>query len=94
MERHDIELEQKGTHEKYLSVLDFEKKELAKEVATLEARKADLHQENAAFEEINENLHEQLQQINNEIYSLKDDLKQSQLKAEKAKNRLINIRSV
>lgn len=85
MERHGIEWEQKGTHEKHLSVLDFEKKERAKEVAALEARKADLQEENAAFEEINENLHEQLQQIDGEIHSLKDDLKQSQQEAEKAK---------
>ena len=85
MERYGIEWEQKGTHEKHLSVLDFEKKERAKEVAALEARKADLQEENAAFEEINENLHEQLQQIDDEIHSLKDDLKQSQQEVEKAK---------
>ena len=85
MERHGIEWEQKGTHEKHLSVLDFEKKERAKEVADLEARKADLQEENAAFEEINENLHEQLQQIDDEIHSLQDDLKQSQQEADKAK---------
>ena len=85
MERHGIEWEQKGTHEKHLSVLDFEKKERAREVADLEARKADLQEENAAFEEINENLHEQLQQIDDEIHSLQDDLKQSQQEADKAK---------
>lgn len=85
MERHGIEWEQKGTHEKHLSVLDFEKKERTKEVAALEARKADLQEENAAFEEINENLHEQLQQIDDEIHSLQDDLKQSQQEANKAK---------
>ena len=36
MLRHGIEWEKKGTHEKHLSVLDFEKKERAKEVAELE----------------------------------------------------------
>ena len=36
MLKHDIEWEKKGTHEKHLSVLDFEKKERAKEVAELE----------------------------------------------------------
>lgn len=36
MLEHGIEWEQKGTHEKHLSVLDFEKKERAKEVAELE----------------------------------------------------------
>ena len=36
MLKHDIECEKKGTREKHLSVLDFEKKERAKEVAELE----------------------------------------------------------
>ena len=36
MLEHRIEWEKKGTHEKHLSVLDFEKKERAKEVAELE----------------------------------------------------------
>lgn len=36
MERHGVEWEQKGTHEKHLSVLDYEKQERAKEVTELE----------------------------------------------------------
>lgn len=36
MARHDIEWEQKGTHEEHLSVLDYKKQERSKEVATLE----------------------------------------------------------
>lgn len=36
MLQHDIEWEKKGTHEKHLSVLDFEKQERQKEVAELE----------------------------------------------------------
>jgi hypothetical protein len=36
MLKYDIEWEKKGTHEKHLSVLDFEKKERQKEVAELE----------------------------------------------------------
>ena len=36
MQEYEIEWEKKGTHEKHLSVLDFEKKERAKEVAELE----------------------------------------------------------
>ena len=58
MREHGIEWEKKGTHEKHLSVLDFEKKERAKEVAELEAKKAELQEENATFQEINEDLHE------------------------------------
>ena len=44
MLEHGIEWEKKGTHEKHLSVLDFEKKERAKEVAELEAKKAELQE--------------------------------------------------
>ena len=36
MERHGIEWEKKGTHEEHLSVLDYKKKERAKEVVELE----------------------------------------------------------
>ena len=39
MERHGIEWEKKDTHEEHLSVLDFKKKERAKEVAELDAVK-------------------------------------------------------
>lgn len=37
MERHDIQWEQKGTHEKHLSVLDYKKQERVKEIAALDA---------------------------------------------------------
>ena len=40
MERHGIEWEEKGTHDKHLSVLDFKKEQRAKEIAELEAVKA------------------------------------------------------
>lgn len=36
MARHDIEWEQKGTHEEHLSVLDYKKQERSKEVTALE----------------------------------------------------------
>ena len=36
MERHGIEWEDKGTHDKHLSVLDYKKEQRAKEVAALE----------------------------------------------------------
>lgn len=39
MERYDVKWLQKGTHEKHLSVLEFEKKERAKEVAELDSQK-------------------------------------------------------
>ena len=79
-----IEWEKKGTHEKHLYVLDFEKKERAKEVAELEAKKAELQEENAAFQEINEDLHEQLLQVDDEIRFLQENLQESRQEAEKA----------
>lgn len=39
MERYDVKWLQKGTHEKHLSVLEFEKKERAKEVVELDSQK-------------------------------------------------------
>ena len=84
MLEHGIEWEKKGTHEKHLSVLDFEKKERVKEVAELEARKVGLQEENATFQEINEDLHEQLLQVDDEIRSLQEDLQESRQEAEKA----------
>lgn len=39
MEQHGVKWLQKGTHEKHLSVLDFEKQERAKEVAELDSQK-------------------------------------------------------
>ena len=84
MLEHGIEWDKKGTHEKHLSVLDFEKKERAKEVAELEARKVELQEENATFQEINEDLHEQLLQVDDEIRSLQEDLQESRQEAEKA----------
>ena len=84
MLEHGIEWEKKGTHEKHLSVLDFEKKERAKEVAELEEKKAELQEENAAFQEINEDLHKQLLQVDDEIRSLQENLQESWQEAEKA----------
>ena len=40
MERHGIEWEDKGTHDKHLSVLDYKKEQRAKEIAALETVKA------------------------------------------------------
>ena len=42
MERFGVEWLQKGTHEKHLSVLEFEKKERAKEVAELDSQKREI----------------------------------------------------
>ena len=45
MERHGIEWEDKGTHDKHLSVLDYKKEQRAKEVAALETVKAEKQEE-------------------------------------------------
>ena len=42
MERYDVKWLQKGTHEKHLSVLEFEKKERAKKVAELDSQKQEI----------------------------------------------------
>ena len=42
MERYGVEWLQKGTHEKHLSVLEFEKKERAREVAELDGQKREI----------------------------------------------------
>ncbi|MDM8237064.1 plasmid recombination protein [[Ruminococcus] torques] len=85
MERYGIEWEQKGTHEKHLSVLDFQKQERAKEVADLEERKTELLEENSAYETINGALCNQLAQINEELDSSEEELSQSRQEADKAK---------
>lgn len=41
MERHGIEWEDKGTHDKHLSVLDYKKEQRVKEIAALETVKAE-----------------------------------------------------
>ncbi|MBR3297923.1 MAG: plasmid recombination protein [Clostridia bacterium] len=45
MERYGIEWEQKGTHEKHLSVLDYKKREREKEIAALETELAEKRDE-------------------------------------------------
>lgn len=56
MLEHGIEWEKKGTHEKHLSVLDFEKKERAKEVSELSETSNLLKEQAATLEEDKEKL--------------------------------------
>ena len=67
MQKHGIEWEKKGTHEKHLSILDFEKKERAKEVAELEEKVSTLTQEKEYYAELKETLREQLCDIDVEV---------------------------
>lgn len=62
MERHGMEWEKKGTHEKHLSVLDYEKKMRSEEVAALEQKLMDKEAD--------------LKSVTKRIDSLKDSEKQ------------------
>ncbi len=85
MLEHGIEWEQKGTHEKHLSLLDFEKRERAKEVAALEEQKADLEEHNATMQEVNEKWLDHLKNIEQDISSARESWKEADKKAEQAK---------
>lgn len=85
MLEHGIEWEQKGTHEKHLSLLDFEKQERAKEVAALEEQKADLEEHNATMQEVNEKWLNHLKNIEQDISSAWESWKEADKKVEQAK---------
>ena len=87
MLEHGIEWEQKGTHEKHLSLLDFEKQEREKEVAALEAQKAELEKHNATMQEVNEKWLDQLENIEKEIFSAQENRKEADKQAEQAKKK-------
>ena len=63
MARHDIEWEQKGTHEEHLSVLDYKKQERSKEVAALENQIDTLQEQTATAETALSEKQEQLNDI-------------------------------
>ena len=63
MARHDIEWEQKGTHEEHLSVLDYKKQERSKEVAALETQLDALQEQTATAETALSEKQEQLDDI-------------------------------
>ena len=85
MLEHGIEWEQKGTHEKHLSVLDFEKQERAKEVAELEAKKESLEEHNVAILEVSEKWMDELKNLEHEIHSAQENREEADKQAEKAK---------
>ncbi|MDY3230277.1 MAG: plasmid recombination protein [Clostridiaceae bacterium] len=87
MLEHGIEWEQKGTHEKHLSLLDFEKQERVKEVAVLEAQKAELEERNATMQEVNEKWLDQLENIEKEIFSAQENREKADKQAEQAKKK-------
>ena len=85
MLEHGIEWEQKGTHEKHLSLLDFEKQERAKEVVALEEQKADLEEHNATMQQVNEKWLNHLKNIEQDISSARESWKEADKKVEQAK---------
>ena len=87
-----IQWEQKGTHEKHLSLLDFEKQEREKEVAALEAQKAELEEYNATMQEVNEKWLDQLENIEHDIFSAQESREEADKQAEQAKKRRYNMR--
>lgn len=87
MLEHGIEWEKKGTHEKHLSLLDFEKQERAKEVAALEKQKAELEEHNANMQEVNEKWLDQLENIEREISSAHENREEADKQADQAKKK-------
>ena len=87
MLEHGIEWEQKGTHEKHLSLLDFEKQERAKEVSALEKQKAELEEHNAIMQEVNEKYLDQLENIEKDIFSAQENREEAEQQAEQAKKK-------
>lgn len=89
---HDMEWEQKGTHEKHLSVLDFEKRERVKEVAALKEQVSDLTEEKAYFEKTKETFREQLIDTDNEIREALEKRDMADEEAVKAQKRVDSVK--
>ena len=87
MLEHGIEWEQKGTHEKHLSLLDFEKKERAKAVSMLEKQKSELEEHNDIMQEVNEKYLDQLERVEKDIFLAQESRKEVDKKAEQAKKK-------
>lgn len=87
MLEHGIEWEQKGTHEKHLSLLDFEKQERAKEVSALEKQKAELEEHNAIMQEVNAKYLDQLENFEKDIFSAQESQEEANKQAEQAKKK-------
>ena len=88
MLEHGIEWEQKGTHEKHLSLLDFEKQERAKEVAALEEQKAELEEHNATMQEVNEKYLNPLENIEREMSTAHENREEADKQADQAKKKV------
>lgn len=85
MGRYGIEWKQLGTHNKHLSVLDFEKQERAKEVAELEAKKESLEEHYAVILETSEKWLGELENLEQKIHSAQENREEADKRAEVAK---------
>lgn len=72
MERHGIEWEHKGTHEKHLSVLDYEKKVRSAEVEKMSEKVADLSEKVADMESKYQSVCNRIQNYENGEVSLSE----------------------
>ncbi len=84
MGQYGIEWKQLGTHNKHLSVLDFEKQERAKEVAELEAKKESLEEHNAAILQTSEKWLGKLENLEQEIHFAQENREKADKQAEVA----------
>lgn len=84
MERHGIEWEKKGTHEEHLSVLEFKKKERAKEVAELDKLLEEKREDVQSLETIRQENLEQLDELDLEIKDAETKAEEAITEAEKA----------
>ena len=84
MERHGIEWEKKGTHEEHLSVLEFKKKERAKEVAELDKLLEEKREDVQVLETIRQDNLEQLDELALEIKAAESKTEEATTEAEKA----------
>lgn len=93
MERYGVEWLQKGTHNKHLSVLDFEKQERAKEVAELDKR---IERSETTLHEVQQLVDsrldraEELAGISERLQKKNDELQSEHLELEKQQQKLQN----
>lgn len=84
MERHGIEWEKKGTHEEHLSVLEFKKRERAKEVAELDKLLEEKREDIQVLETIRQDNLEQLDELALEITAAESKAEEATTEAKKA----------
>ena len=92
MQQYDIEWEQKGTHEKHLSVLDFEKRERSREVAALEEKISTLKENKDYFASLEEKIHGQLCDTDDELREAIEKRIEADKEAEEAEEKAISVK--